>query len=309
MESNGNVLLNYRRVTSKIRFLEARRTMTTGPQSLRDYHRIEAVIHFLEAHAGEQPSLSEVARAVGLSEFHLQRLFRRWAGVSPKRFLQYLTVQHAKRALREGLSVLATAYEAGLSGPGRLHDLFLSVEAVTPGQYKEWGRDLDIRYGFAPSPFGECLVAATDRGICGLEFVVEGDRTTPVERLERTWPGATRREDPAVASADVERIFGSGGDRSKPVTLLLKGTNFQLQVWQALLQIPAGAATSYSALAESIDRPTAARAVGGAVGKNPVAYLIPCHRVLRESGEFGGYRWGEARKRAILGWEAARAAG
>ena len=309
METDAKVLHDYRRVTSKIRFLEARRTMTTDPEPLRDYRRIEAVIHFLDAHAQEQPSLSEVAQAVGLSEFHLQRLFRRWAGVSPKRFLQFLTVQHAKQALREGLSVLATTYETGLSGPGRLHDLFVSVEGVTPGQYKEWGRDLEIRYGFAATPFGECFVAATDRGICALDFVVDDDRTTPAERLERTWPGATRRDDPAAAAADVERIFGSGGDRSKPLTLLLKGTNFQLQVWQALLQIPAGAATSYGALAELLDRPTAARAVGAAVGRNPIAYIIPCHRVLRESGAFGGYHWGEARKRAILGWEAAQAAG
>ena len=309
MDVNTNLFGDYRRVTSTIRFLEAPKTMTTGPQTLRDYRRIEAVIHFLEAHADEQPSLADVAEAVGLSEFYLQRIFRRWAGISPKRFLQFLTVQHAKRALREGLSVLATAYETGLSGPGRLHDLFVSVDAVTPGEYKGWGRNLDIRYGFAATPFGECLIAATDRGVCGMEFVTEDDRSTPSKTLEGAWPGANLIEDAAAASNDVERMFTPSRDNAKPITLLLKGTNFQLKVWQALLQIPAGAATSYGALAEVIGQPTAAQAVGRAVGRNPIAYLIPCHRVLRESGAFGEYRWGKARKQAMLGWEAARETG
>ena len=310
MTPNADVLYDHRRVTAGIRFLEARRAMSNGPQSLRDYRRIEAVIRFLESKAGEQPSLREAARAVGLSEFHLQRLFRRWAGVSPKRFLQYLTVQHAKRALRDGLSVLAAAYEAGLSGPGRLHDLFVAVEAVTPGEYKALGAGLAVRYGLAPSPFGECLVALTDRGICGLEFVADdGERASMVERLRRAWPGARLEEDATAARAVAGRIFGPAAARPEPLTLFLKGTNFQLKVWQALLRIPAGAATSYGALAEAIDQPDAARAVGGAVGRNPIAYLIPCHRVLRESGKFGDYRWGTERKQAMLGWEAVRAAG
>jgi AraC family transcriptional regulator of adaptative response/methylated-DNA-[protein]-cysteine methyltransferase len=309
MTPNADVLHDYRRVTAGIRFLEARRAMSNGPQSLRDYRRIEAVIRFLESRAGEQPSLLEAARAVGLSEFHLQRLFRRWAGVSPKRFLQYLTVQHAKRALRDGLSVLAAAYEAGLSGPGRLHDLFVAVEAVTPGEYKALGDGLEVRYGVASSPFGQCLVGVTARGVCGLEFVTSADRSAAVERLHRAWPGARLTEDAGAARTTADRVFGPGGGRREPITLFLKGTNFQLKVWQALLRIPAGAATSYGALAEAIDQPEAARAVGGAVGRNPVAYLIPCHRVLRESGKFGDYRWGAERKQAMLGWEAARAAG
>jgi AraC family transcriptional regulator of adaptative response/methylated-DNA-[protein]-cysteine methyltransferase len=309
MTTSADVLHDYRRVTAGIRFLEARRTMSNGPQSLRDYRRIEAVIRFLESKAGEQPSLQDAARAVGLSEFHLQRLFRRWAGVSPKRFLQYLTVEHAKRALRDGLSVLAAAYEAGLSGPGRLHDLFVAVEAVTPGEYKALGSGLEVRYGLAPSPFGECLVALTDRGICGLEFVADGDRASAVLGLRRAWPGARLEEDRDAARVVAGRIFGPADARRGPLTLFLKGTNFQLKVWQALLQIPAGAATSYGALAEAIDQPEAARAVGGAVGRNPIAYLIPCHRVLRESGKFGDYRWGAERKRAMLGWEASRVAG
>ncbi len=309
MKTSTDVMRGYHRVSSKIKFLEARKGMNTGPQSIRDYRRIEAVIRFLEGHAGEQPSLREAAAAVGLSEFHLQRLFRRWAGVSPKRFLQYLTVQHAKEVLREGRSVLATAYETGLSGAGRLHDLFVAVEAVTPGEYKEFGEDVVIRYGFAPSPFGDCLIAVTDRGVCGLEFVVEGGRGAPVERLERTWPGARLIHHRATAASYVNRIFGLAAGRTEPITLLLKGTNFQLKVWRALLQIAPGAATSYEALAEAIHRPTAARAVGNAVGKNPIAYLIPCHRVLHKSGDLGGYHWGSARKQAILGWEGARAAG
>lgn len=309
MKTSTDVMRDYHRVSSKIKFLEARKAMNTGPQAIRDYRRIEAVIRFLEGHAGEQPSLHDAAAAVGSSEFHLQRLFRRWAGVSPKRFVQYLTVQHAKEALREGCSVLATAYETGLSGPGRLHDLFVAVEAVTPGEYKELGEDVEIRYGFAPSPFGDCLIAVTDRGVCGLEFVVDGDRKTPVERLEGTWPGARLTEHRATAASYVNRIFGSAAGRTEPITLLLKGTNFQIKVWRALLQIPSGTAATYGALAEAIDQPAAARAVGNAAGKNPIAYLIPCHRVLRESGDFGGYRWGSARKQAIFGWEVARAVG
>lgn len=309
MTPGTDALRDYHRVTSRIRFLEARREMATGPQALRDYRRIEAVIRFLEAHAGEQPLLEAAAAAVGLSEFHLQRLFRRWAGVSPKRFLQYLTVEHAKRALREGLSVLAATYETGLSGPGRLHDLFVAVEAVTPGEYKALGRSLAIRHGVAPSPFGECFLALTERGVCGLEFLIEGDRDGAIGRLHRTWPAARLMPDGKRIAAAARRIFAPAEGRREPMTLLLKGTNFQLRVWQALLRIPPGAATSYGALAEALDLPGAARAVGGAVGKNPIAYLIPCHRVLRETGRFGGYRWGVERKRAILGWEAARAAG
>lgn len=278
--------------------------MPHGPQLLRDYRRIEAAIRFLEAHADRQPPLRAVAEAVGLSDFHFQRLFRRWAGVSPKRFLQYLTVERAKEALREGRSVLAAAYESGLSGPGRLHDLFVTVEAVTPGEYKASGSGLTIGYGFRPSPFGECVIAATDRGVCALEFVEGGSRREAVDRLVRAWPAAVIREHEAMAASYGERIFGGEGGR--PLTLVLRGTNFQLKVWEALLRIPRGAATTYGDLARATGRPGAARAVGSAVGRNPVAYLIPCHRVLRTTGAFGGYRWGTARKQAMLGWEAAQ---
>jgi AraC family transcriptional regulator of adaptative response/methylated-DNA-[protein]-cysteine methyltransferase len=307
MHHGADPVRDFRQETPAIRFPETGTAMTNDSRATRDYRRIEAVIRFLESQAGEQPSLQDAARAVGLSEFHLQRLFRRWAGVSPKRFLQYLTVQHAKHALRDGLSVLAAAYEAGLSGPGRLHDLFIAVDAVTPGEYKAMGGGLEVRYGPATSPFGECLVAVTARGVCGLEFVADSGREAAVERLHRSWPGARLTRDLSLARETAARIFGPGAGGAKPLTLFLKGTNFQLKVWQALLQIPAGAATSYGALAEAIDQPGAARAVGSAVGRNPIAYLIPCHRVLRESGSFGEYRWGAERKQAMLGWEAARA--
>lgn len=304
MTGNHDLMRDYRRATASIRFLEARRHMTDGPQALRDYRRVEAAIRFLEAHAGEQPALATVARAVGLSEFHFQRLFRRWAGVSPKRFLQYLTMQHAKAALREGSSILATSYEAGLSGPSRLHDLFIAVEAVTPGEYKEAGRNLEIHYGFRPSPFGPSFIATTPRGVCALEFVEGDDRAAAVARLARAWPAATIREDAGMAAHYVERIFSAGAAHNTPITLVLRGTNFQLKVWEALLRIPPGAATTYGEIAAAIGNPTAARAVGNAVGQNRIAYLIPCHRVLRGTGAFGGYRWGTERKQAMLGWEA-----
>jgi AraC family transcriptional regulator of adaptative response/methylated-DNA-[protein]-cysteine methyltransferase len=308
MNATTDRMRDHRHLASRIRPLEARRAMSTTSQHDRDYRRVEAVIRFLEAHAHEQPSLQAAAQAVGLSEFHLQRLFRRWAGVSPKRFLQYLTAEHAKRALRDGLSVLATAYETGMSGPGRLHDLFVAVEAVTPGEYRSLGQSLEIRYGTAPSPFGECFLAVTDRGVCALEFVGDTGWRDLLERLRRSWPGARLVEDHTGVLEMARRIFEPAAGRPGPITLLLKGTNFQLKVWHALLRIPAGTATSYGAIAEAIDRPESARAVGGAVGKNPIAYLIPCHRVLRESGRIGGYRWGAERKLAMLGWEAARAA-
>lgn len=273
--------------------------------TIQDYDRIEGAIHYLERHAAHQPSLGEVARAVGLSEFYFQRLFRRWAGVSPKRFLQYLTIEHAKHALRQGRSVLATSYETGLSGPSRLHDLFLAVEAMTPGAYKELGRDLTIRFGFGATPFGTCLVAATDRGICALEFLLDEQRDATVERLERTWRAATLTEDPAAVDRYLGRIF-AGESADKPLTLVLRGTNFQVKVWEALLRVPEGAATTYGDLAAAVGQPEAAHAVGTAVGQNRIAYLIPCHRVLRKTGALGGYRWGTTRKQAMLGWEAAR---
>jgi len=275
-----------------------------------DYQRIEQAILFLERNLHRQPRLEEVARSVHLSEYHFQRLFRRWAGISPKRFLQYLTVEYAKRRLEESRPVLATAYDAGLSGAGRLHDLFVAAEAVTPGEYRRRGEGVRMVYGFHDTPFGRCLLAATGRGICALSFVESGEEEDARAELEARWSGAERVEDPETTGKLAARAFspaedGSGEDA--PLTLHLRGTNFQIRVWEALLRIPPGHVTSYGELAARLGSPEASRAVAGAVARNPVGYLIPCHRVIRGLGALGGYRWGTARKRAMLGWEAARA--
>lgn len=270
-----------------------------------DYRRIEEAIRFLEQNACAQPDLQSVATGVGLSAYHFQRLFRRWVGISPKRFLQYLTLEQAKRLLARSRPLLETALESGLSGPGRLHDLFVTYEAMTPGAFKRKGAGLDIAYGFHPSPFGECLLLATWRGVCGLGFTLEGGREETLAEFRRRWPEASYREEPSRTAPLIGRIFPRQAGRSS-LHLLLRGTNFQLKVWEALLRIPAGAVTSYGALAESIGRPRAARAVGRAVADNPIAFVIPCHRVIRETGLIHGYEWGVARKRAILAWEAAR---
>ena len=271
-----------------------------------DYARIEKAILYLEKNFRRQPSLREVARTAGLSEYHFHRLFTRWAGISPKRFLQFLTAEYAGRLLRESPNVLDAAYGAGLSGPGRLHDLMVSVYAATPGELRSGGEGLMVRYGTHPSPFGECLVAVTPRGICGLSFL-SSDGGEAVDELRRRWAQATFREDPRATKAVVDRIFEPSrrGDRS-PLTVFVRGTNFQIKVWEALVRIPPGCALSYADVAAAVGAPGAARAVGSAVARNPVAFLIPCHRVIRKTGAFGDYRWGAARKKAILAWEAAR---
>lgn len=272
-----------------------------------DYQRIESAIRFIEAHATEQPSLDDLAAHIGLSPHHCQRLFKRWAGVSPKRFLQYLTVENAKQLLRDSTSVLDTSFEVGLSGPGRLHDLFVTVEAMTPGEYKQQGEGIEIRYAFHETPFGECLAAETSRGICFLGFVSDGKKVETVDDLQKRWQQASLLNDPDACRNSVRQIFSPTKDSpQKSVQLFLKGTNFQLKVWEALLKIPQGKVISYGDLAENIGSPNAHRAVGTAVGQNPIAYLIPCHRVLRASGEIGGYHWGTSRKKAILALEAAR---
>lgn len=270
-----------------------------------DYHRIEAAIRYIQQTAGSQPGLDEIAEHVGLSKYHFQRLFRRWAGVSPKRYLQFLTVEQAKELLRDSLSVLDTTFETGLSSPGRLHDLFVSAEAMTPGQYKEQGAGLLIRYGIHETPFGACLLAATERGICRLTFVDEHGAAGAVEELADEWSNATLRHDQAATAPLARQAFGASGAEESPLRLLLRGTNFQLKVWQALLRVPFGAAVSYGTVARAVGHAGSARAVGGAVGANSIAFLIPCHRVLLSSGEFGEYCWGAVRKRAILTWEAA----
>ena len=270
-----------------------------------DYRRIEQAIAYLEEHALEQPSLDDVAEQIGLSSYHFQRLFKSWAGVSPKRFLQYLTIENAKKLLRESVSVLDTALDVGLSGPSRLHDLFVSVEAMTPGEFKSQGKDLRIGYGFHATPFGECLLAVTPRGICSLAFVEPETRSVALNELQDTWRESALVEDQNAGKEAIETIFSqTRGQTQEPLKVLLRGTNFQVKVWEALLRIPEGSVVSYSSLADAIGRPKAHRAVGTAVGHNPIGYLIPCHRVLRANGEIGGYHWGTTRKRAILAREA-----
>ena len=272
-------------------------------QLSEDYTRIEQAIRYIETNAERQPDLNELAAQVGMSEYHFQRLFTRWAGISPKRFLQFLTREHAKALLARSGSLLEATYAAGLSGPGRLHDLFVQTEAVTPGEYKSQGAGVEIAYGFHPSPFGECLLALTGRGICFLAFV-EKERSGALEQLRHTWPAARLREAPTHTAPVVEQIFSSAV--SAPISVHLRGTNFQIKVWEALMRLPAGEVTTYQALAEEIHSPRSARAVGNAVAHNPLAYLIPCHRVLQKTGHFGNYRYGPARKKAILAWEMAK---
>ncbi len=275
-------------------------------QHSEDYKRIERAIRFVEANFKSQPSLDEIAESAHLSKYHFQRLFKRWAGISPVQFLQFLTLEYAKERLAESRSLLDTSLDAGLSGPSRLHDLFLTFVAMTPGEFKRLGADLKIEYGLHPTPFGECLLATTDRGICHLGFLAGNDHSTALYQLQQNWPGAKLIENQANTGSIVNNIFiPAHTSESRPFHLLLKGTNFQVNVWQALLTIPSGNIVSYQDMADYIGHPKAFRAVAGAIALNPVAYLIPCHRVIAKSGQIRGYRWGSARKRAILGWEAA----
>lgn len=282
--------------------------MTTA-HAATDYDRITRALAFLEAAAPAQPSLAALAVHVGMSEFHLQRLFTRWAGVSPKRFLQVQTLQHAKQALAGARSVLDGTWDAGLSSPGRLHDLFVTLEAVTPGEYRSGGAGLRIRAGFHESPFGECLLATTSRGICGLTFH-DGDRDEAWSDLAARWPGAAVEESARATAPLARQLFAPlHVPPERPLALLVRGTNFQVQVWTALLRIPSGRVAAYEDVAAAVGKPAAVRAVGTAVGRNPIAFLIPCHRVIRANGAIGGYRWGVSRKRALLTWEGAQRAG
>lgn len=270
-----------------------------------DYRRIEQAIQYLEKNANSQPELSEIASAVGLSEYHFQRIFSRWAGISPKRFLQFLTKEGAKELLAKSENLLDTTYEVGLSSLGRLHDLFVTTEAVTPGEYKSGGAGLTIRYGLHDTPFGKALIAITERGVCHLGFVQAGEGNA-IDSLVTGWPQARMVEDYTATAPLVESIFDLRQRGNTPLRLHLRGTNFQLKVWEALLRIPPGVVTSYEGLAAQVGRPGANRAVGTALGRNPIAVLIPCHRVIRKLGEFGNYRYGIARKMALVGWEVAR---
>lgn len=273
-----------------------------------DYIRIAEALAYIVDRFEDQPSLEEVAAHVGLSAFHFQRLFTRWAGLSPKKFLQALSLEEAKRRLEEHGSVLDAAFDAGLSGPGRLHDLFVAHEALTPGEYKALGKGLEIRYGFHEGPFGETLLMEADRGLCGLAFVDDRGKNGCFEDMASRFTAASLVEDPSATQGTMSRIFARPGDSKPdsqaPLRLLLKGTEFQIKVWRALMAIPPGTLTTYGTVAGALGmKGAAARAVGTAVGANPISWLIPCHRVIRNSGMLGGYRWGLPRKLAMMGWE------
>lgn len=264
--------------------------------------RMERVLRWLGEHYTEQPSLEETAAIIGLGPHHFQRQFTNHVGVSPKKYVQFLTLEHAKRRLAASASVLDAAFDAGLSGPGRLHDLFVTHEALTPGEWKAQAAGLDLRYGWHDSPFGDCLIVASARGVCGLAFGAQQDRTRAFENLARSFGGAWLTWDTPATAEYAELAFGGHGN----IHLLLRATPFQLKVWEALLRIPMGATTSYTGLAARIGKPTAVRAVAGALAANPVSWLIPCHRVLRSDGSITGYRWSPAQKRTLLAWEAAQ---
>jgi AraC family transcriptional regulator, regulatory protein of adaptative response / methylated-DNA-[protein]-cysteine methyltransferase len=267
----------------------------------QQYQLIERAIQYIEANARRQPELGEIASAIGLSEYHFQRLFTSWTGISPKRFMQFLTKERAKQLLHQSENLLETTHQVGLSSLGRLHDLFVTTEAVTPGEFKSGGSGLDIRYGIHHSPFGKCLIAITERGICNLSFVGTSEGMA-IDDLARSWSQARMSEDYHATAPLVANIF-SNFRMGSPLKIHLRGTNFQIKVWEALLNIPTGSLTTYENIATQIGTPRAVRAVGTAVGHNPIAYLIPCHRVIRKSGEFGNYRYGAARKMALLARE------
>lgn len=272
---------------------------------MNDYTRIETVIRYLEKNHTAQPNLAELAATVGLSESHFHRLFRRWAGTTPKNFLQCLTLEHAKERLRESASVLDTALDAGLSGPGRLHDLFVTIDAVSPGEFKNSGTGLHIGWGLSESPFGDCVIAWSERGICHLEFLANGKQSDlPPDSLLHDWSKATFTREDHEAAQTAAAIFSTQNPDSNDLRVFVRATPFQLKVWRALLRIPEGSISSYGAVAKSIDTPSASRAVGAACGSNRIGYLIPCHRVILESGAVRGYRWGAARKKAMLAREA-----
>lgn len=269
-----------------------------------DYYRVEQAIRYIADRFPEQPLLEDIAASVHLSPYHFQRMFTRWAGVSPKKFMQYLACQRAKVSLDQRKTLFDTAIDTGLSGTGRLHDLFITIEAMTPGEFKKGGEGLSIQYSVAESVFGQVMVASTERGICNISFLREGQ--SPGEILKKEFPGAGILHDPDTTHLKAMEMFNVNGRPNSSLTLNLKGTPFQVKVWEALLKIPDGDLKSYSDIAASIGAPNSSRAVGSAVAKNPVAYLIPCHRVIRSTGEFGNYRWGAERKVALIGREAAQ---
>jgi AraC family transcriptional regulator of adaptative response/methylated-DNA-[protein]-cysteine methyltransferase len=284
-----------------------------SPDRSRDYELIRRAIAFLSETWTEQPPLDRLAQHLGLSPAHCQKLFKRWCGLSPKEFVQSITVDHARALLKDSASVLETAHEVGLSGAARLHDLFVSHEAMTPGDYKRRGEGLEMAYGFHASPFGEALLIATDRGLAGLAFVDEDKGQTQQEALAdmaQRWPKARFVPAPERTAVFARQIFKSSpSSREQPIRLVMIGTDFEVRVWETLLKIPMGRAVSYNDIARHLGQPTASRAVGSAVGRNPISFVVPCHRVLRGDGSLGGYHWGLTRKRALIGWETGRVAG
>jgi AraC family transcriptional regulator, regulatory protein of adaptative response / methylated-DNA-[protein]-cysteine methyltransferase len=270
-----------------------------------DYELVKHTLAFISENWRDQPSLETLADQAGLSTTHLQRLFTHWAGLSPKAFLQAVTLDHARELLRDSASILDASYELGLSGPGRLHDLFVTHEGMSPGIYKLRGRGLNITYGFHDCPFGRALILVTHEGLAGLAFADQGDEKAALADMSSRWPEATYAENPKATAPYAKRIFESQNWSSEqPLRVVFIGTDFEIRVWETLLRIPLGKASTYSDIAAHLGKPSAARAVGTAVGKNPISFVVPCHRVLGKSGGLCGYHWGLTRKRAILGWEA-----
>ena len=270
-----------------------------------DYDLVRKTIERISLDYRAQPSLEDIASDIGVAPGRLQKTFSRWAGLTPKAFLQAVTLDHARRLLgHEGLPLLDASYELGLSGPGRLHDLFVTHEAMSPGDFKTGGAGLEISYGFHPSPFGTAVVMATERGLCGLAFADLGEEAAALEDMTKRWPGARLTQDQEATASYVGRVFSPEQWRAdRPLRIVMIGTDFQVRVWEALLRIPLGTASSYQDVARAIGKPSAARAVGAAVGRNPISFVVPCHRAMGKSGALTGYHWGITRKRAMLGWE------
>jgi len=283
--------------------------VTVPPAAPDDYDVVRRALRFMTEHWRTQPEIEAIAHAAGVTPDELYHLFRRWAGLTPKAFLQALTIDHARALLRDSASVLDAAYEVGLSGPGRLHDLFVAHEAMSPGEWKTGGEGLTVHFGFHPSPFGKAIVVATERGLAGLGFADPGEEKSALEDMQRRWPRANFVEDAARTTPLARRIFDSTlWCKDQPLRVVMIGTDFEVRVWETLLGIPMGRASTYSDIAKKLGKPKGARAVGAAVGKNPISFVVPCHRVLGKSGDITGYHWGLTRKRAMLGWEAGQTA-
>jgi AraC family transcriptional regulator of adaptative response/methylated-DNA-[protein]-cysteine methyltransferase len=279
----------------------------TADRAVDDYAVVRRAVAFISEHWRTQPDIEAIAHACGVTPDELHHLFRRWAGLTPKEFVAAITLDHARKLLRDSASVLDATYAVGLSGPGRLHDLFVTHEAMSPGEWKAGGEGLMLAYGFHPSPFGDALVVATERGLAGLAFADPDEKKGALDDMQRRWPRAQLREDRPRTATFAHRIFDPKlWQRDRPLRVVMIGTDFEVRVWETLLKIPMGRATTYSDIAAKIRAPRAARAVGAAVGKNPIAFVVPCHRVIGKSGDLTGYHWGLTRKRAMLGWEAGR---